>query len=144
MNKAILLGNLTKDPELRTTANGTVCASFVVACTRSYKNAEGKREADFVPCVAWRERGEFVSKYFRKGSRIAVEGAIRTGSYEKDGERHFTWEVVCDNVEFASSKSDGGGAGNQKPAQVKPDDNDPFAGDVDEDFVPLADSELPF
>lgn len=157
MNLVVLLGNLTRDPELRTTGNGTQVATFTVACTRRFRNQNGEQEADFINCVAWRQQAEFVSKYFRKGSRICLEGSIRTRSYDdKQGQRRYVTEVVCDNIEFAANKASSGGssgggqyeapaprpAARPQPAPAVVDDV--FEDDVDTDFQPLEDSELPF
>lgn len=160
MNLVVLLGNLTRDPQLRTTGSGTPVASFTVACQRRFRNQNGEQEADFIDCVAWRQTAEFVSKYFRKGSKICVEGSIRTRSYEdKQGQRRYVTEVVCENVEFGSSRSNGGGStggGGQSQYQAAPQRSasppqpsvsvvdDVFEDDVDTDFQPLDDSELPF
>ena len=107
MNKAILVGNLTKDPELKTTASGVSYANFTVACTRRFANQQGVREADFINCVAWRQQAEFVARYFTKGSRIGVEGTIQTRSYDaQDGTKRYVTEVVVDNVEFVGSRNE--------------------------------------
>jgi len=109
MNIAILTGRLTRDPELRTTQSGVPVCSFTVAVDRRFKNASGEREADFIRCVAWRQTGEFISKYFRKGNKINVTGSIQTRSYDdKDGNRRDAVELVVDNAEFGESKQSGG------------------------------------
>ena len=105
MNKAILVGRLTRDPELKSTANGTNVCSFSVAVNRRYKNAEGNYDADFINCTAWRQTAEFVSKYFTKGRMIGVVGSIQTRNYDdKDGKKVYVTEVAADEVYFVESK----------------------------------------
>lgn len=112
MNKTELIGRLVRDPETKTTeANITVCR-FTLAVDRKRKNAAGEREADFFPIVVWRHQAEFASKYFRKGMRVAVVGALRNRSWTgKDGTKHFVTEIIGDEVEFAD-----GPQPNAKPA----------------------------
>lgn len=106
MNSVVLVGRLTKDPELRTTQSGVSVCSFTVACDRRYTQ-DGKREADFINCIAWRQSGEFVSRYFTKGNRIALEGSIQTRSWDdQNGNKRYATEVVVDHAEFAQSKSE--------------------------------------
>lgn len=104
MNKVILIGRLTRDPELRNTPSGIACCTFTVACDRRYADQSGNRQADFLNCVAWRERAEFVAKYFAKGRRIGLEGSIQTRSYEKDGQNRTATEILVDSVEFVENK----------------------------------------
>ena len=148
MNKAILVGNLTKDPEKRSTPNGVSVTTFTVAVQRRMKNSEGRYDADFINVVAWRSTADFVAKYFSKGSRIGVVGSIQTRSYDdKNGNRRYVTEVVADEVEFAGSKSSGGdsGYGAQREAKTEsqPTADDLF-GDEISDFEPIPDPELPF
>lgn len=106
MNKVILIGRLTRDPEARTTASGTTVTRFSVAVTRTFANASGERETDFINCVAFRRQAENIAKYCTKGSQVAVEGRIQTGSYDaQDGTKRYTTDVVADNVTFLSSKN---------------------------------------
>lgn len=106
MNKVILIGRLTRDPELRTTKSDIPVCSFSIAVDRRFKNANGEREADFINCVAWRQQAEFVSKYFSKGKKIAVVGNLQTRSWEdREGNRRTATEAVVDEVEFVESKS---------------------------------------
>ena len=105
MNKVFLIGRLTRDPELRYTGSNTAVATFSLAVNRNFTNASGEREADFINIVVWRKQAENVKKYVTKGSLIAVEGRIQTGSYEKDGQRVYTTDVVADNVQFLESKA---------------------------------------
>ena len=105
MNKVVLIGRVTRDPELRYTASNIPSTRFTLAVNRPFENQNGEREADFINVVVWRKQAENVKKYVTKGSLIAVEGRIQTGSYEKDGQRLYTTDVVADNVQFLESKS---------------------------------------
>lgn len=108
MNKAILIGNLTKDPEISTTTSGISVCNFTLAISRKYANAQGEREADFINIIAWRNTGEFVHKYFRKGQKMAVVGTIQTRNYEnQEGKKVYVTEVVADEVEFVERKGAG-------------------------------------
>ena len=105
-NLVVLTGRLTADPELRYTANNTPVTSFSIAVSRRYKAGE-EAQADFINIVAWRQTAEFVSKYFRKGQLVAVEGSISTRKYtDKDGNSRTAFEVVANNVHFAEAKRD--------------------------------------
>ena len=106
LNCAVIMGRLTADPELRQTPSGVAVTRFTVAVDRGYVKAGEERKADFITVVAWRQTAEFVTRYFSKGSMIAVQGAIQTGSYEKDGIKRSTFEIVADNVSFCGSKSE--------------------------------------
>lgn len=99
MNKVILIGRLTKDPETSTKGE-TIVTRFTTAIDRKFK----KDEADFIRCVCFGKTAEFVNKYFHKGMKIALTGRIQTGDYEKDGVKHYTTDVVAEEVEFADSK----------------------------------------
>lgn len=105
MNKVILLGRLTADPELRQSQGGVASCRFTVATDRSYVNKEtNKKEADFITCVAWGQKAEFVSKYFTKGKMISIEGELRNNNYKDKNHEdvmHYTTDVVVNNVEFA-------------------------------------------
>ena len=106
LNHITIMGRLTRDAELRRTGSGTAVASFTVAVDRDYA-AEGQdRETDFIDCVAWRSTGEFVSRYFAKGSMIVVSGRLQERRWtDKEGNKHRATEVVADNVYFGESKS---------------------------------------
>ena len=115
MNKVILIGRLTADPELRQTQSGISSCRFTVAVDRRFaaKNT-GERQADFISCTAWRQTAEFVSRYFNKGKLICVEGSLRTGSYQDRNHSdvtHYTTDVFVDNVEFVGGKNESGGNG---------------------------------
>jgi len=100
MNKAILIGRLTRDPELRTTSNGISVTSFTIAVDRNFNNQQGEKETDFIPIVAWRKLAETCAKYLAKGRLVAVSGRMQVRSYEgKDGKRYIT-EIVADEVQF--------------------------------------------
>jgi len=105
MNKWIGVGRLTKEPELRQTANGKGVCNFTVAVDRRFK-VEGQPTADFINCVAWGNKGEFVEKWFTKGKMICLEGCIQTRNWEDDGgNKHYATEILVDNVEFCGDKS---------------------------------------
>ena len=112
LNCITIMGRLTRDPELRRTGSGIAVACFTVADDRDFAQ-DGKKETDFIDCVAWRQTGEFVSKYFKKGSMIVVKGRLQIRSWtDKDGNKRKTAEVVADNCYFGSTKSDSGYSNN--------------------------------
>lgn len=107
INEVILVGRLVADPELKSTQSGIAVVSFTVAVNRSYKNASGGYDADFINCVAWRNQAEFLSKYFSKGDKIGIIGSIQTRSYEdRAGMKRYATEVVADKIRFIDSKSE--------------------------------------
>ena len=107
LNCAILMGRLVADPELKTTTNGVSVSSFRIAVDRAYQKQGEERQADFIDIVAWRQTADFVCRYFRKGSMIAVQGSIQTRNYEdKQGNKRIAVEVVADSVSFCGSKSE--------------------------------------
>lgn len=141
MNRVVLVGRLAKDPELRVTQSGAGVCSFCVACDRRYKT-DGERQADFINCVAWRQCGEFVAKYFKKGQRIAVEGRLQVRDWkDENGNKRYVTEVIADSAEFCQSKGEGNGqavlpsAGSDSPAAPERDI---------EDFMPIDDDDFPF
>ena len=113
LNHITIMGRLTRDPELRRTGSGIAVASFTVAVDRDFGNRDGgERETDFIDCVAWRQTGEFVSKYFTKGRMAVVSGRLQIRNWtDKEGNKRRTAEVVADNVYFGDSKRDGEGTG---------------------------------
>ena len=113
LNHITIMGRLTRDPELRRTGSGVAVASFTVAVDRDFgKNENGEKETDFIDCVAWRQTGEFVSKYFTKGRMAVVSGRLQIRSWtDKDGNKRRTAEVVADNVYFGDSKREGEATG---------------------------------
>lgn len=108
LNHIVIMGRLTQDPELRRTGSGLAVASFSVAVERDYANKEtGEKEVDFINCVAWRQTGEFVSKYFNKGAMIVVSGRLQMRNWTDDnGNKRVSAEVVADNVYFGGSKKE--------------------------------------
>ena len=112
LNHITIMGRLTRDPELRRTGSGVAVASFTVAVDRDFSGKDGgEKETDFIDCVAWRQTGEFVSKYFTKGRMAVVSGRLQIRSWtDKDGNKRRSAEVVADNVYFGDSKKDDGGS----------------------------------
>jgi len=152
MNKAILIGRLTKDPEMRTTTSGLTVTSFTVAVSRPFAEANGERGTDFLNCVVWRKQAENVAKYCRKGSQVAVEGRIQTRSYDaQDGSKRYVTEIVCDNVTFLGSKADSSSMPRTFETQEITRNNDIETTDISEDpfkdfgnEITLSDDDLPF
>ena len=140
LNKVVIMGRFTKDPELRRTGSGTAVTSFSLACDRDFKSQSGDKETDFIEVVAWKNTAEFVSKYFGKGRMAVVDGRLQIRDWtDKAGNKRTTAEVVADNVYFADSK------------RSESDDNqkenfNALSGRVSDDFVPASeeDGELPF
>lgn len=106
MNKAFLVGHLTKDPDLRYLSNNTAVATFTIAVNRTFANQSGEREADFINVVVWRKQAENVKKYLVKGSLVGVDGRIQTRNYDnQEGKKVYVTEVVADNVQFLGPKA---------------------------------------
>ena len=147
INRFVGVGHLTKDPQFRTTPNGVSIANFTIAVNRTFTNAQGEREADFINCVVFRKQAENVNNYLSKGQLAGVDGRIQSRSYEnKEGNRVFVTEVVCDSVQFLEPKGNNNqnvsqgqqtGTNNQQTGNVAKDN--PFAnGNVDfEDDLPF-------
>ena len=151
LNHITIMGRLTRDPELRRTGSGIAVASFTLAVDRDFgKNDNGERETDFIDCVAWRQTGEFVSKYFTKGRMAVVSGRLQIRSWnDKDGNKRRTAEVVADNVYFGDSKrdSDSGssyGSANYSSAPAYGGYSAPSAGASDFAMLSDDDAQLPF
>lgn len=123
MNKVILVGRITKDPEIKLTSNQTEFCQFTVAVDRRFKDANGQRQADFINCIAWKQTAQFIAKYFKKGSRIGLAGSIQTRSYDKDGQKVFITEVVIDEAEFVESTNKADETGKKEseaPVEIEP------------------------
>ena len=160
MNKVVLIGRLTRDPELRYTGSNTAVATFSLAVNRNFSNQQGEREADFINIVVWRKQAENVKNYLTQGSQVAVEGRIQTRSYDdNNGQKRYVTEVVADNVEFLGSKnsSNNSNMNNSSSKNTDPtpydfgDMPEPKGTDVDSnpfaDFgssIEISDDELPF
>ena len=129
MNKVVLVGRLTKDPELRFTANkGTAVTRFILAVNRDFKKEDGTQEADFINCIAYSKRAEVIAQYLTEGKRFSIAGSIRTGSYDaQDGTRRYTTYVVVDGFDFIDSSD----------SKVN---NDNF----NDDMIPVDDGDIPF
>ncbi len=166
MNRVLLVGRLTKDPELRYTPNGIAVATFTLAVNRTFSNQQGEREADFINCVVWRKPAENVANYLKKGSLAGVDGRLSTRNYEgQDGKRVYVTEVVADSVQFLETRSSGnneqrgsfapqpsgfgyndqgsnpfGSSGNNRPSA--PRNDDPFANAGQP--IDISDDDLPF
>lgn len=139
MNRATVIGNLTKDPELRTTPAGVSVCTFTVAVRRPF----AKDETDFIPVVVWRQLAENCAKFLSKGRKVGVSGRIQTRSYDtNNGERRYVTEIIADEVEFLTPKGEGGSGGQRMDAPPPPDDAGLF-GD-ESDFEPLDDEQMPF
>jgi len=147
-NKAILIGRLVADPEMRTTPNGINVASFRIAVDRPYSRGAEKK-ADFLNITCWRQQAEFVCRYFSKGKAIGVEGSIQTREYnDKDGNRRYAFEIVADRVFFVESKSASSSGDSYTapaaPAAAAPDAGVSYASGSAGDFSLGSDDDLPF
>ena len=140
-NLVVLTGRLTADPELKTTPNGVPVTSFSIAVNRNYRAGE-EQQTDFINIVAWRQRAEFITKYFTKGSMIGIEGSIQTRRYQdNNGNNRTAFEVVVNNAQFVESKRDGASTGSMpsEPASFSNADANDFA-----DLGSVTDDDLPF
>ena len=122
INRVVLVGRLTKDPELKYTQTGIAVVRFTLAVNRAFKNGQGEQEADFIQCVAWRKQAENIANYLKKGSLAGVDGRIQTGSFEgQDGKRVYTTEVVADSTQFLEPKpSTSNNSNNSQQAPQEP------------------------
>ena len=147
LNRIILMGRLTRDPELRRTGSGTAVTSFSLAVDRDFKSQSGEKETDFIDIVAWRNTAEFVSKYFTKGRMAVVEGRLQIRDWtDKDGGKRRSAEVVADNVYFGDSKRDGGDNSGYAPAPASHSAAPSNFSASGSDFAEIGedDGELPF
>lgn len=158
MNRAVLVGRLTRDPDLRYTPNGVAVANFTLAVNRPFMNQQGERDADFINCVVWRRQAENLANYMKKGSMVGVDGRIQTRTYEdQDGKTVYVTEVVADNVHFLEPRSSTtgqqsgagmgmGAQGFQQDQQPTHDQNlqdeSPFSQDGEP--IDISDDDLPF
>ena len=146
VNCAVIMGRLVADPELRTTGSGISVTSFTVAVDRRFVRQGEERQADFIDIIAWRQTAEFVSKYFRKGSMIAVQGSIQTRMYEdKNGNTRKAVEIVADNASFCGSKAESGTGSFNRNDSVMNNQPAPSYSTADEgDFKEIPEDDLPF
>ena len=158
MNKVMLMGRLTADPELRQTASGVSSCQFTVAVTRNHQGQNGEKQTDFINVVAWRQTAEFVARYFLKGRLILVEGELRTRTYDDKkypDVRHYATEVYADSVSFGETKSSSNNAPAQQSggnyaaasnnaATAQSGQNTALTGDMSDFEEVISDSELPF
>ena len=142
MNKVILMGRLTRDPEVRYGNDNKPVARYTIAVDRGYKDKDGNRQTDFINLISFGKTAEFAEKYLRKGTKIVVDGEIRNNNYEKDGKTVYQDQIIANSIEFAESKNSGSGNGDggnsQTPASQS--DGDGFT-PVDES---VSDDSLPF
>ena len=150
MNKVFLIGRLTRDPELRYSADNNAVCRFSIAIDRDFSGSNGERATDFINIVVFNKQAENVQKYISKGSQVAIDGRIQTGSYEKDGVKRNTFDVVANRVQFLDSKNKGN---NDSFDSVTPDSfsNEPETSSVKDDpfadfgsSIEINDDELPF
>lgn len=140
MNKVILIGNLSKDPELATTNGGVSVCRFTIAVQRRFQNAEGEREADFINVVVWRGQAENCHRFLKKGSKCAVVGRIQTSSYEaQDGTKRYVTEVIADEVEFvgARPKDEEGASFNKETSNASSQKQVAELEPIDDDSLPF-------
>lgn len=153
MNKVILIGRLTRDPEMRTTMSGANVTRFTLAVSRPFQDQNGERGADFINCVAWRRQAENIAKYCVKGTQVAIEGRIQTGSYDaQDGTKRYTTDIICDNCTFLGSRTNENNMSSSYTNDnfSEPEPNMPTS-DISEDpfkdfgeEIALSDDDLPF
>lgn len=129
INNVVLVGRLTKDPELKKTQSNISYTTFILAVNRNFTDQSGETKADFIPCIAWRNQAENLVRFMRKGSQIGVQGRIQTGSYETEDGMRYTFDVLADSIQFLESKS-----------QTEETQNEYY--DVQKDIV--TDDDLPF
>ena len=158
MNKAILIGRLTRDPELRTIPTGRSVCQFSIAVNRTYTSASGEREADFINCVVWDKQAENLARYQKKGNQIAVDGRIQTRNYDdKDGKKVYVTEILATNISFLDTKGAGNTSNNSLYSMPEPPmqeevvsekhetvsiEKDPF--EAFGDSIEISDNDLPF
>jgi single-strand DNA-binding protein len=152
LNRVVLVGRLTKDPDLRYTPSGVATASFTLAVNRTFTNQQGEREADFINCVVWRKAAENVANYLRKGSLAGVDGRIQTRSYEgQDGKRVYVTEVIAESVQFLDTRNNDSQSNNRnnQSSNQSSQQNNNRSGYVNDPFAPgsqidISDDDLPF
>lgn len=134
LNRVVLIGRLTKDPELRYTPSGIAVTTFTLAVDRNFKNANGERDTDFIPCIVYRQQAESCAEYLAKGKMASVDGRIQVRSFEgQDGQRRWVTEIIADNVQFLSPK----GSGESGQAYTSSGENIGHEVDLEGDDIPF-------
>ena len=146
MNRTILVGRLTRDPDLRYTPTGTAVANFTIAVNRPFKSKDGDQEADFINCVVWRKPAENLANYMKKGSQIGVDGRLQSRTYEdKDDKKVFVTEVVADSVQFLEPKGSGNAALGSQTTNKSKEDTQPQSNAIASEGIPVdIGDDLPF
>ena len=139
MNNCIFTGRLTKDPEIKTTQSGKKYINFTIAVDRKVKDANGQRQADFIPCVAWNKTAEIISQYFTKGSPIGVTGSLQVRTYDKDGEKKFIYEILVNEFDFI-----GGSKSSADPETTQVTQAAPAEETTTQEIIDDTPQELPF
>ena len=145
LNKVILMGRLTRDPDLRTTQSGVSVTTFSLAVDRNFQRQGEERQTDFINIVTFRHTADFVKKYFVKGQLVCVSGSLQTRTWEADGKKNYVTEVVADEVHFTGDRRDSGNANSGYQVQQRPA-NDGFVQDApaNDGFMTVEDDQLPF
>ncbi|TOY90414.1 single-stranded DNA-binding protein [Staphylococcus pseudintermedius] len=142
LNRTVLVGRLTKDPDFRTTPSGVEVATFTLAVNRNFKSKDGEQQADFINCVVFKKQAENVKNYLSKGSLAGVDGRLQSRSYEnQEGRRVYVTEVICDSVQFLESKNNNQSNNQQQRGQAPAQDN-PFTNSNNP--IDIDDEDLPF
>ena len=154
LNRVVLVGRLTRDPELKYTGNGIAVANFNIACNRPFRNQQGEQETDFINCVVWRKPAENLANYMKKGNQIGVDGRVQTRSYEgQDGKMVYVTEVLAESIQFLESKGQQNSGQSQQPspydynqqsqrASQQTQQSNPFVGNGEQ--IDIQDDDLPF
>lgn len=147
INRIVLVGRLTKDPSLSYTPSGAAVARFTLAVNRTFSNASGEKETDFINCTVWRKQAENTANFLKKGSLAGIEGRIQTGSYEgQDGKRVYTTEVVCDSVQFLEPKNSASKSEERTEVQPETKSEPKMVNGIDISYTgpEVSDDDLPF
>lgn len=142
LNRAVLVGRLVRDVDLRYTPSGIAVSNFVIAVNRPFKSQDGEQQADFIQCVAWRKQAENLANYMKKGSQIGVDGRIQTRTYDHEGRTVYVTEVLAESIQFLESKGNNAEKSNSTQKQQQTQQDNPFGGDAEP--IEIDDDELPF
>lgn len=145
INRVVLVGRITRDPELRKTTSGISTVSFTLACNRKFSNSQGGQDADFINCVAWRQSADFMANYIKKGNLLGVEGRIQTRNYKDQSDRTvYVTEVVCDSVQILEPKRDVQSPKEETQTNICETENESPYGEFGHDTLDIASDDLPF